>query len=241
MSETRQILTLVGITLLMGVVAVALIGYLPSLVVGRCDTVVEEYSATFYPDGALVEEYSYTIKARRFKFLFRIWEAPLSAQSLGQPYIEPVEVEAVPGAIAYVKDFGSAVTLEEPYNEDQAIMETISSSAMSNEVGSYKPDYYDAGSYRARYAFDIHPPLEYDSESGHLNIKLASDHIPYKKVTLVFEDSDYIERLYSHPPSMRVTDEGGRIVVEGSSGKDEIIEVEMLIDLDAVQGMGGLP
>jgi hypothetical protein len=27
--------------------------------------------------------------------------------------------------------------------------------------------------------FDIHPPLEYDDEDGHLNQMLADEHIPY--------------------------------------------------------------
>ncbi|UCH56814.1 MAG: DUF2207 domain-containing protein, partial [Candidatus Bathyarchaeota archaeon] len=117
----------------------------------------------------------------------------------------------------------------------------IRARALQNEAGSYKHEMYDPGTYTVRYMFDIHPPLEYDDEAGHLNLKLASEHITYKQVTLVFEDAGYIERLYPHPPSLSVEEEGGSIIVRGSSGKDELIEVEMLIDTDALGALDGFP
>ncbi|UCH57108.1 MAG: DUF2207 domain-containing protein, partial [Candidatus Bathyarchaeota archaeon] len=239
MSERRQILTLVGMTLLIGAAAVTLISYLPSL--EREDAVVEEYKATFYPDGKLAEEYTYTIRERKFSFLFRFWEDPLSAERLDHPYIEPLEIEEVPGAAGYYKDHQGTVSVEEPYEDNFNILRIIRARALQNEAGSYKHEMYDPGTYTVRYLFDIHPPLEYDDEAGHLNLKLASEHITYKQVTLVFEDAGYIERLYPHPPSLSVEEEGGSIVVRGSSGEDELIEVEMLIDTDALGALDGFP
>jgi len=121
------------------------------------------------------------------------------------------------------------------------LINTISSLAYSNEVGSFKPDYYDPGRYTVQYTFDIHPPLEYDDDTGHLNLMFASEHIPYRSVIIVFEDSEYIDALYPHPISYKVSKEDNRIVVTGSSGEDELIEVEMLIDLDALEAMDGFP
>jgi uncharacterized membrane protein len=240
LSERRQILTLVGITLIIGVAAVTLIGILPSSA-GGGDAVVEEYSATFYPDGRLEEKYTYTISERRFRFLFRVWEAPLTWEPSDSPYIEPLEIVPAPGAVGYFKDNRGFVQVDEAHSGDRSIINAIDSLALENEVGSYNPSYYNPGSYVVRYLFDIHPSLEYDDDIGHLNLMLANDHIPYRRVVLTFEEAGYIERLYVRPPTFTVSEEGDRIVVEGRSGEDELIEVEMLIDLDALDTLGGFP
>ena len=240
MSERRQILTLVGLTLIVGVASVTLIWCL-SFSVGGGDIVVDEYRATFYPDGTLVEEYTYDIRVKKFRMLFRVWEAPLSADALGSPYIEPLEIEGAPGAIGYYRDHTGWVSVDEPYRDDWGVINTIASLAYRNEVGSYNTDMYDPGRYRVRYTFDVHPPIEYDDEAGHLNLKLADEHIPYMRVTIVLEDASYIENLYTHPLTYDVSEEGDRIVMTGSSGEDELVEVEMLIDLDAIEGLDGFP
>ena len=208
---------------------------------GGDDVYIDEYKATFYPNGTLVEEYTYEIRVKKFRMLYRAWAAPLSADSLNQPYIEPLEIGVPPGAIGYYKDYTGRVSVNEPYKDNQTLINTISSLAYSNEVGSFKPDYYDPGRYTVKYTFDIHPPLEYDDDICHLNLMFASEHIPYRSVIIVFEDSEYVDTLYPHPPSYKVSKEGDRIVVTGSSGEDELIEVEMLIDLDALEVMEGFP
>jgi len=237
LTERRQILTLVGITLIIGVAAVSLMGTLPSSA-GGGEAVVEEYSATFYPDGRLEEEYTYTISERRFRFLFRVWEAPLTSEPSDFPYIEPLMIVPAPGAVGYFKDNRGFVHVDEAHSDDRSVINAIDSLALENEVGSFNPSYYDPGSYVVRYLFDVHPPLEYDDDTGHLNLMLASEHIPYRRVVLTFEEAGYIERLYVHPPTFTVSEEGDRIVVEGRSGEDELIEVEMLIDLDALEALG---
>lgn len=239
MSEQRQVLTLVGITFFIGLAVVAVIGYLPSL--GDGDAVVEVYMATFYPDGTLVEEYEYLIRAERFRFLFRIWGAPLSVEPIDIPYIQPLEVDAASGAVGYFKDYKGSVFVVEPYSDQGKIVGDIRRLAESNEVGSYNPDMYGPGSYKVRYVFDVHPPLEYDDDVGHLNLKLASEHMEYRFVKLIFEDTGYIEKLYPHPPTFKVVEQGDSIVVRGRSGEDELIEVEMLLDTDALQALGGFP
>ena len=205
------------------------------------DVYIDEYRATFYPNGTLVEEYTYEIRVKKFRMLCRLWAVPLSADSLNRPYIEPLAIEAAPGAIGYYKDYTGWVSVNEPYKDNWTLINTISSLAYSNEVGSFKPDYYEPGRYTVQYTFDIHPPLEYDDDTGHLNLMFASEHIPYRSVIIVFEDSEYIDALYPHPISYKVSKEDDRIVVTGSSGEDELIEVEMLIDLDALETMDGFP
>ena len=203
------------------------------------DVYIDEYRATIYPNGTLVEEYTYEIMVKEYRMLYRVWTAPLSMDSLNQPYIEFLEIEAPPGAIGYYKDYTGQVSVNEPHKDDWTLINTIDSLAYSNEVGIFKADYFDPGRYTVKYTFDIHPPLEYDDEDGHLNLMLADKHIPYKSVTIVFENSEYIDSLYTHPISYNVLKEDDRIVVTGSSGKDELIEVEMLIDLDALMAMDG--
>lgn len=203
------------------------------------DVYIDEYRATIYPNGTLVEEYTYEVMVKEYRMLFRVWTAPLSMDSLNQPYIEFLEIEAPPGAIGYYKDYTGQVSVNETHKDDWTLINTIDSLAYSNEVGIFKPDYFDPGRYTVKYTFDIHPPLEYDDEDGHLNLMLANEHIPYKSVTIVFENSEYIDFLYTHPISYNVLKEDNRIVVTGSSGEDEIIEVEMLIDLDALMALDG--
>ncbi|NIQ34097.1 MAG: DUF2207 domain-containing protein, partial [Nitrososphaeria archaeon] len=64
--------------------------------------------------------------------------------------------------------------------------------------------------------FKIHPPLEYDENLCHLNLKLASEHIPYKHVTIIIEDAEYVESVYPHPPSLKQVNAGDKIAYQGS-------------------------
>jgi len=205
------------------------------------DITIDEYKATFYPDGTLIEEYTYTIRTQRYRMLFRYWDAPLSIDPLGQPYVELVDIEAADTGFWYFKDSLGTISVDETYPGSSRHVQEIRDLAYRNEAGSYNPNYYSPGTYTTRYTFKLHPPLEYDDDDAHLNLMLARDHMAYEEVTLIFENADYIDTLYSHPISYKVSKEGDRIVVTGSSGEDELIEVEMLIDLDALEAMDGFP
>jgi len=208
---------------------------------GGDDITIDEYKATFYPDGTLVEEFTYTIRTQNYRMLFRYWDAPLSIDPLGQPYVELVDIEAAETGFWYYEDSLGAVYVDETYPESSRHVQQIRELAYSNEAGSFNPNYYSPGTYTTRYTFRLHPPLEYDDEVGHLNLMLARNHMAYEEVTLIFEDADYIDTLYPHPTSYKVSKEGDRIIVTGSSGEDELIEVEMLIDLDTLETMDGFP
>ena len=119
------------------------------------DVYIDEYRATIYPNGTLVEDFTYEISVKKYRMLYRLWGAPLSVDSLNQPYIELLENEAVPGAIGYYMDYMGVVSVNEPHKDNTTLINTIRSLAFSNEVGSYKPDYFNPGRYTVRYIFDI--------------------------------------------------------------------------------------
>ncbi|MFP3951740.1 MAG: DUF2207 family protein [Candidatus Bathyarchaeia archaeon] len=239
MSERREILTLVGITLVVGVAAIAFLGFIPSI--GFGDAYVESYRAIFYENGTLIEEYTYRLKSGGNRFLYRVWDAPLSTQNPGMPYIEPIKIEPVLGAIGYSKDLNGRVQIWGESSDNRKSLSEISSLAERNEVGSFNPKTYEPGSYSTRLIFRVHPPVEYDDEYAHLNIKLADRHISYKNVEIVLKDAGYIEKAYGHPPSLRIQERGGDITLTGSSGENELIEVELLMETGVLASIDGFP
>jgi uncharacterized membrane protein len=239
MAEQRLMLILVGLTLTMGLATVGLLGYLPSL--SEPGVVIEAYQATFHPTGLLEETYTYQIRQDGLRFLFRTWDAPLSATSLEIPYIEPLTIDAAPNAIGYAKDYLGSLQIEAPFQDDPSVRSTIAALAERSEVGSFRPDRYPPGTYTVAFTFQIHPPLERDAEWAHLNLQLANRHLPYHSVEVIFTNANYIHAIYPHPPSFQVTRDQNQIVVTGSSRENELVEMEMLIDRDAVNGLMGFP
>ena len=201
------------------------------------DAVVSDYSAVFYSDGTLEETFTYKINVEGKRFLFRFWEDQLSTSPLQNPHILLVDIEAPANTIRYVKDYaGQFSTLDETsYNIEMQ----INSLAYINEAGAFRPEGYTPGEYMVKYTFKIKPPLEVDDENVHLNLKLASVHLPYEKVRVAFEDPGYIVKSYSHPPTLRKTTDMNMIVFSGSSGEDQLLEFEFLMThgvLDILEG-----
>jgi len=201
------------------------------------DAVVSDYSAVFYSDGTLEETFTYKINVEGKRFLFRFWEDQLSISPLQNPHILLVDIDAPVNTIRYVKDYaGQFSTLDETsYNTEMQ----INSLAYRNEAGAFRPEGYTPGEYMVKYTFKIKPPLEVDDENVHLNLKLASVHLPYEKVRVAFEDPGYIVKSYSHPPTLRKTTDMNMIVFSGSSGEDQLLEFEFLMThgvLDILEG-----
>ena len=201
------------------------------------DAVVSDYSAVFYSDGTLEETFTYKINVEGKRFLFRFWEDQLSTSPLQNPHILLVDIEAPANTIRYVKDYaGQFSTLDETsYNTEMQ----INSLAYRNEAGAFRPEGYTPGEYTVKYTFKIKPPLEVDDENVHLNLKLASVHLPYEKVRVAFEDPGYIVKSYSHPPTLRKTTDMNMIVFSGTSGEDQLLEFEFLMThgvLDILEG-----
>jgi len=233
MSESRQIGVLVGVCLVLAVLGVA-----GTVVLGNIglsgSAVVSSYEARFESDGTLTEAYTYTFtEGDRYRMLYRSWESPVSFSKLGYGYIEPVSINPPLDAVAYAKDQYGDVTIMTPGADSWYVETYIDSLAEYNEAGCFYASYFPAGSYNIDYTFKIHPPIEYDSQYDHLNLMLANVHIPYQQVRVVIENADYVYAVYAHPPSLKVTREGGSIVITGSAAEDELVEVEMLLYPDS--------
>ena len=62
---------------------------------------------------------------------------------------------------------------------------TIRNLAETNEVGIFRPEYYNQGKYSVEYTYLLHPPIEYDTTASHLNLKFAgASHIAYRNVKI---------------------------------------------------------
>jgi len=233
LNESNQIRLLLVITLGLALA----INVAQSLDAFEGDAVVSDYSAVFYSDGTLEETFTYKINVEGKRFLFRFWEDQLSTSPLQNPHILLVDIDAPVNTIRYVKDYaGQFSTLDETsYNTEMQ----INSLAYRNEAGAFRPEGYTPGEYTVKYTFKIKPPLEVDDENVHLNLKLASVHLPYEKVRVAFEDPGYIVKSYSHPPTLRKTTDMNMIVFSGSSGEDQLLEFEFLMThgvLDILEG-----
>ncbi|MFW6117730.1 MAG: DUF2207 domain-containing protein, partial [Thermoproteota archaeon] len=237
MSERRQIFLLVGLTLAIALSAVILIISLPQMT--RSEDFVENYKAIFYPNGTLIEKYTYHLRTSGHKFLYRTWEAPISSENIGEAYIEPIQVEVVRGAVGYYKDYRGRVFVEEPYRNDEKIINRIENSALRNELGSYYPHTYQPGIYHLKFVFILHPPIEIEEDIAHLNLQLANRHIPYRNVEILFKEARYIQEIYPHPPSLKVKTQKKDLLVTGSSGENSLLEVEMLISPGVTEELEG--
>ena len=78
--------------------------------------------------------------------------------------------------------------------------------ADANEAGVLDPGRFDPGAHQVDFLFDVHPPLEFDEDVGHLNLLLAYEHREYREVEIVLADADYIQESIVDP---------GAVVVDG--------------------------
>ena len=198
MSEIRQLGWVVGAGLVLGLLALFLISFVGPLFDG--DLTVSSYEAVLSPDGSLREQYTYDVNAGgQYRMLYRIWEVPVTLNTSSEPYVRLVSMTPAPGTIGYVKDDTGDVTV---YGSPDAgsYRGTIENLAEYDEVGIFNPAYYTSGSYTAEYTYVLNPPLEYDSTTTHLNLKLAGAlHIPYRQVKITIPASG-IDQVYVYPP-----------------------------------------
>ncbi len=237
MSETRQIAALMAITLVIGVVALALAVALPRAMEGNL--VVDSYSAAISADGTLTEQYTYDVKTPdTYQMLFRTWEVPLAGTPLTQPSVEVVGMQVPPGTIGYYRDYQGQVTIYGmPTDQERAVIRSL---VQDNEIGFYDPDYFPAGTYSVTYTFRLHPPIEYDSQWSHLNIQLADQHVPYHSVQVSFPLAG-VESVYPYPPFLSVGTSGGTTTLAGSAGTDENLGVEIVASRDYTVNWAGFP
>ncbi|MDD5419784.1 MAG: DUF2207 domain-containing protein, partial [Methanomicrobiaceae archaeon] len=235
LTERQQIALLFAITLAIGVLALAGAAALPSLLEG--DLAVAEYEAAFFENGTLVERYTYQIETPgRYRMLFRYWEDPLVFDPISTPHIEFVGMDVPDGTIGYVRDYRGQVRTVGTAPEDAASV--IRNLAMESEVGFYNPGYFPAGTYTAEYRFIIRPPIEYDDDWAHLNLRLVDEHVPYRNLRITVP-AGYVEEVYPYPPTLNVEEVGDVIVITGRAEQDDALNVEMLLARGAVEEIEG--
>lgn len=203
------------------------------------EAVVTQYTAVFHADGTLDETITYKINAEGKHYLYRNWEAPLANKHLGMPQILFLDIDVPDGTYWYLMDKQWNIYTHEEI--DSSSRYTIMNEANRNEAGAYNPNGYAPGEYTVKYWYKVLPPLLYDNEYAHLNLKLASDHIPYKHVRVEIENVDYIEKLYPHPPTLQQSTDKDWFIFTGSSAKNELLEFEFLMTPEALNHIDGYP
>ncbi|TRO56191.1 DUF2207 domain-containing protein, partial [Candidatus Bathyarchaeota archaeon] len=215
MSERRQMLLLVAITLVIALAATQMENIIGA---AEGEAVVTQYIAVFHADGLLEETFTYKINAEGKRFLYRYWEAPLANKDLGYAQIQLLDIDVPDGTYWYLMDNTGSIYASNGI--DSGSLSTISIYAYWNEAGAFNPYSYDLGEYTVKYWYKVLPPLEYDNEYAHFNLKLASDHIPYKNVRVEIENVGYIEKVYPHPPTLRQTTDKNWLIFTGSSAEN---------------------
>jgi hypothetical protein len=205
------------------------------------DLVVDYYNASFSESLTLSEHYEYVIKnSGKYRMLYRTWDTPLVTAPINQPSIQFISMQNPQSTTGYLKDNNGAVTIVGTGGKYSQI-EEIRKLADNNEEGIYNALYFDAGTYTAEYVSNLRPPIEYDSNYAHLNIKLAGQsHIPYNNVRITFP-AKYVIQVFPHPSRLRVNTIGDQIVITGQVAKDETLGVEILLKRDALLTLDGFP
>ena len=246
MEEGRQAAGLIGLVLLVGLVGLFLSGGSfgisnTSLGIGLGDVYVDSYRADVYLNGTLEEIYVYRIGASgKYRMLYRnIRNMPLSSQKQNWPYVEAISIAEPQGTVPYIKDWKGNVTVLSKNASEYAWR--IDSLAELNEAGCFNPAMFAAGTYSIDYVFRFHPFLECDRKFCHWNLMLADIHLPYRQVAIYIHDpEDLLVSLFPHP-EMEYRREGNAWVITGSSPKDDLLEVEMLLRNKATSHIDGFP
>ncbi|MBP1928779.1 putative membrane protein [Methanolinea mesophila] len=237
MSEERQIVLLFVVAIGVAALGILIGASIPGLLEG--DLVVDSYHADFGQNGTLSETYTYQVmNSGQYRMLFRFWNAPLSLTPLAFPYILYQDMTIPSGVIGYVKDYQGTVTLVG--STDPAAAAVVRQLAELNEVGIYNPAYYAAGEYTVLYQYIVYPPIEYDEQYAHLNIRLVDQHVPFRALEITYPAANVVA-VYPHPASLSVSRSDETIVVTGSAATDEVVGIELLLREQALNTTPGFP
>jgi uncharacterized membrane protein len=236
--EKRQIAILIAVAFGIALAAALLAIAVPVMFEG--DLVIADYQAGLREDGTFTETYLYEVKvAGRYRMLYRYWNEPLALGPLSVPSLELKDAQVPAGTIGYVKEYDGTVSLFG--EEGSAVPPLITTLAEKNEVGIYNPAYFSPGMYQVTYTYVLHPPLEYDESAAHLNLRLVDDqHIPFRSL-LISVPAGVVEKVYPHPPSLSVSEEGDLVKISGSVPANEVMGIEMLLSKDALDTIPGFP
>ncbi|MCX8096392.1 MAG: DUF2207 domain-containing protein [Spirochaetes bacterium] len=222
------------------------------------------------------EEYQFAVEGNK-KMLFRYWEVPLiynreidklSGFNSKEESVILLDLESKSG-IPYVKDNKGNVYLERIINQrssyvlSQHLVGEIIRDALTNEVGivsknnlnrdTHNLQYFDKGEHSLKINYLAYFKYRTDKNNSHVNIMLANQHIPYKKVRIVIKDNEeVISEVYPHLSSKPFLStlflankeltqtlssllkfpfrkEGNTYIIEGISPEDKTVGVEILM------------
>ena len=203
------------------------------------DLVADSYTAVLENDGTLTETYVYDVAyAGTYRMLFRTWDDTFAFEEQQTPYVEYIDVVAPDDMVGYAIDSGGNSVVTGTGAEAQRSL--IESLGEYNEMGIFRETRLDAGQYTAQYTVRVHPPLQYDDEDAHLNLKLAATHIPYRSVDITIP-GEYVKDIWVRPSSFETILTDGNYHITGTAGENVLIEVEMLLDPAYLNAIDGFP
>jgi len=201
-------------------------------------SIYADYRAVLFSNLTLVEEYTYYVGESGKTMLYRYWEAPLyatpSTSATSEPHIVALRVECPQISVPYVKDSKGVVHIYTSEPSYSIYVPEIRSKAYTSEAGCYFPGGIPLGSHIVRFVFQLNPPVHVDSKYAHLNIMLAESHVPYRQVEVVLAGLNPV-RLYVHVPEYRVEGDEISMTIRGSSPRDTLLEVELVVPRDSLR------
>ena len=200
MGEIKHLAIIVIASLIIGIIGLVLVIIVPPFLKGNL--VIDSYDAVLYENGTLTERYTYDVGVSgQYRMLFRSWESSLTFSTGSGPSVQFISADPPSGTLGYAKDEnGNVNVIGVP--GDSPVKVTVGNLAEINEVGIFKPDYFNQGKYSAAYTYILHPPIEYDTTASHLNLKFAgSGHVPYRNVRITLP-ADKVEEVFVYPPMM---------------------------------------
>ena len=153
MTEIRKLSIFIIIIIIIGI-----LGYMPiGLFQDSSDLVVDNYTVELSADGTLTETYDFNVGVSgRYTMLYRYREDTVTYNdTISIPHLSVIDVECP--YIGYVKDSNGDVEI---VNGGSSSFESIIwQKAFDNEIGCYKPSYYDKGNYELKIVYSINPPV----------------------------------------------------------------------------------
>ena len=224
-SENKDLLVLLLITGGIAIFGFAIFFFLQGVFIPELS--VSSYDAVFSWDGTLSESYIYKVHVNnQFRSLNRIFEVPVYSDAASGTYIRYISMQPPAGTTGYLKDMNGKVILTNQITDEVSV---IKEKAGYNEAGAFKAGYYSHGVYPVSYTWDIIPPVERGTDADHLNIDLATTHIPYDSVTITIP-SQGVLALYPHPADLSVRKTADSYTITGSAAEDIPLGFEVIID-----------
>lgn len=183
------------------------------------------YKITLSSPIELEETYTFHVKRKRFHVLFRNWGAPLTyREKLPRPFVEAKDV--IGTTDTYIKDYRGRLFGN---FSSERVKFTAQSYGRPNEVGIVNPDMFPPGKYTLNALYDLYPPIQIEKQFYHLNFKLSDWHVPYTRVVIEIDPKETeVKEVFPHMKEFSVKRVGRKVVIEGSSPENSLVEVELL-------------